>query len=346
MKAAIIQRPGELIVREIHEPAIGDYDALCEILYGATCTGTDGHLIHGRFPWGPIPYPTVLGHESVGRVIALGAKVRNYRVGDLVTRVGTPASPRGEYGSNWGGFAELGIARDHWAMQADGLPEAQWKGSRWNQVLPPHFDPASATMLTTWRETLSYLTRIGLKAGDSLLVVGSGGVGLGFAAFGALLGAPRVAVLGNARRIEVARAVGVTDFFDYKAAGTLDAMRAAFPAGFDFIVDSVGQRGSLNEVLPALKPRGTAAIYGIDEFHEQQISPGRVRGGFTYYNGGYDEAETHQRVVEMALQGKLDARHWLNLDSPFPLADITEAFAALERRELVKALIRVKQLTG
>ncbi len=342
MKAAIIEKPGELIVREIHEPAIGDYDALCEILYGATCTGTDSHLIHGRFPWGPIPYPTVLGHESVGRVIALGAKVRNYRIGDLVTRVGTPASPRGEYGSNWGGFAELGIARDHWAMQAAGLPEAQWKGSRWNQVLPPHFDPAAATMLTTWRETLSYLTRMGLKAGDSLLVVGSGGVGLGFATFGALLGAARVAVLGNVRRVGVAHDIGVSDFFDYRDESALDAMRAAFPAGFDCIVDSVGQRDSLNAVLPVLKPRGTATIYGIDEFHAQRINPGRVRGGFTYYNGGYDEAETHQRVVEMALQGKLDARHWLNLDSPFPLDDIAEAFAALERRELVKALIQVK----
>jgi threonine dehydrogenase-like Zn-dependent dehydrogenase len=342
MKAAIIMEPGRLIVREIHEPAVGDYDALCEILYGATCTGTDGHLIHGRFPWGPITYPTVLGHESVGRVIALGPEVRNYRIGDLVTRVGAPASPHGAYGSNWGGFAEYGIGRDHWAMQADGLPEAQWRGSRWNQVLPPHFDPGAATMLTTWRETLSYLTRMGLKAGDTLLVVGSGGVGLSFAAFGALLGASRVAVLGNARRSEGAHAIGVTDFFDYKTAGALDAMRTAIPAGFDFIVDSVGQRASLNEVLPLLRPRGTAAIYGIDEFREQQINPGRVRGGFTYYNGGYDEAETHQRVIEMALQGRLDARHWLNLDSPYPLDAIAEAFAALERRELVKALIRIR----
>ena len=125
-------------------------------------------------------------------------------------------------------------------------------------------------------------------------------------------------------------------------AGTLETMRTAIPAGFDFIVDSVGQRASLNEVLPLLRPRGTAAIYGIDEFREQQINPGRVRGGFTYYNGGYDEAETHQRVIEMALQGRLDARHWLNLDSPYPLDAIAEAFAALERRELVKALIRIR----
>jgi threonine dehydrogenase-like Zn-dependent dehydrogenase len=345
MKAAIIQRPNELVVREVHEPAVGDYEALCEILYGATCTGTDSHLIHGRFPWGNVVYPTILGHESVGRVIALGPKVRNYRVGDVVTRVGTPASPRGEYASNWGGFAEYGIARDHWAMQADDVPTGAWVRSRWNQILPQGFDPAVATMLTTWRETLSYLTRMGLKAGATLLVVGSGGVGLSFAAHGALLGAGRVAVLGNVGRAETAHAIGVTDFFDYKADDVNDAMRQALPAGFDFIIDSVGRRSTLNEVLPLIRPGGTAGIYGIDEFREQQINPGRARGGFTYYNGGYDESETHQRVVEMVLQGRLDARHWLNLDTPYPLDDIAEAFAALDRRELVKALIRVKPLT-
>ena len=341
MKAAIIERPGELVVREVHDPVAGDYEALCEILYGATCTGTDGHLIHGRFPWGPISYPTVLGHESVGRVIALGSKVRNYRPGDLVTRVGVPPSPRGQYGSNWGGFAELGIARDHWAMQADGLPEAEWKGSRWNQVLPSHFDPATATMLTTWREALSYLIRMGFRAGYTLLIVGSGGVGLSYAVHAAILGAARVAMIGGVQRAETARALGVTDFFDYRAEKLADVVRGACSEPFDFIIDAVGRRNSLDDILSLVRPGGTVGIYGIDEYWSWQINPGRVRGGFTFYNGGYDEAETHQRVVEMVLQGKLDARNWLNLDSPFPLEKIGAAFQALERRELVKALIRI-----
>ncbi len=341
MKAAIIEHPDKLVVREVHEPVMGDYDALCEILYGATCTGTDGHLIRGRFPW-PISYPTVLGHESVGRVSAVGPKVRNYRVGDLVTRVGTPASPRGEYGSSWGGFAEVGVARDHWAMQADGRPESEWRGSRWNQVLPPHFDPAAATMITTWRETLSYLTRMGFRAGSTLLVVGSGGVGLSYAVHAAQLGATRVAMIGSAARGDTARALGVTDFFDYRTEKLVDVVRSACSIPFDYIIDALGRRTSLDEVLPLVRSGGTAGIYGIDDYWNWQINPGRVRGGFTFYNGGYDEAETHQRVVEMVMQGKLDARCWLNLDTPYPLDDIAKAFAALGRRELVKALIRIK----
>ncbi|MGC9394704.1 MAG: hypothetical protein ACP5J4_07600 [Anaerolineae bacterium] len=64
MKAAIVERPGVLTVKEIPMPEVGEYDALCDLLYGATCTGTDQHLIAGRFPW-PGQYPTIWGHASV-----------------------------------------------------------------------------------------------------------------------------------------------------------------------------------------------------------------------------------------------------------------------------------------
>jgi hypothetical protein len=44
-------------------------------------------------------------------------------------------------------------------------------------------------------------------------------------------------------------------------------------------------------------------------------------------------------------EGKLDARHWLNMDAPFALDDIEDAFAALRERRLIKALIRVSSKT-
>ena len=50
MKAAIVVQPNELAVRDIPEPAMGDYDARCELLYGATCSGTDMHLIRRPLP--------------------------------------------------------------------------------------------------------------------------------------------------------------------------------------------------------------------------------------------------------------------------------------------------------
>lgn len=196
MKAAVVEKFGTLVVRDIPKPKPGDYEVLCEMQYGATCTGTDQHLIRGSFPW-PISLPAVIGHESVGRVVEIGPKVRNFRLGDLITRVGVPAY-EGMH-SYWGGYTEFGIAMDHWAMAADGLDRAKWEGARVNQIVPAAVDPRAATMFTTWRETLSFITRMGVGAGASVLVVGSGGNGLSFANHAANLGATRVAMIGAGR---------------------------------------------------------------------------------------------------------------------------------------------------
>lgn len=340
MKAAIVQQPGSLVVRDIPKPAVGDYDVLCDLLYGATCTGTDQHLIAGRFPW-PVSYPTVLGHESVGRVVEVGKMVRHFRQGDLVSRVGTPADPGGAYQANWGGFAEFGIARDHWAMRADGLPASDWSPYRINQVIPPEIDPRAATMIITWRETLSYLTRLGMASGATLLIVGSGGNGLSFAAHATNADAGRVAMVGSLRRRAAAHAAGVTDYIDYRDDDAVDQARAIVPDGYDIVIDAVGQADSADSVLSLLRPGGILGIYGIDDLSNCCIHPHLARGSFTFYNGGYDEAEAHHAVISMMRDGRLDADIWLDLDHIYPLDKIQAAFDAVESRRSIKALVRL-----
>lgn len=336
MKAAIIERPGEIVVREVPMPELGDYDALCELLYGATCSGTDNHLLAGTFPWA-VHYPTVLGHESIGRVVEIGRRVRYYAPGDLITRVGTPPS-EGLY-VNWGGFAEFGIAKDHRAMGEDGLPAASWQPYRVNQVLPPGSDPRAATLMITWRETLSYLTRMGVGEGASVWIIGSGGNGLAFAAHAANLGASQVVVLGSAAREGLARAAGATAYLDYRA-GNLSAFLAQLrPA--DFVIDAVGKRGQIDLALPYLDPGGIVGIYGIDERGRITINPSLARGSFTVYNGGYDEAETTAQVLAFWQQGRLKPEIWLDLEHSFTLDEIAVALAAVRERRMVKALVRL-----
>lgn len=342
MKAAVIEQFGALTVRDIAEPQMGDYDARCELLYGATCTGTDSHIIDGIFPW-TNALPTVLGHESVGRVVAVGAKVRHYRVGDLVTRVGTPGTPDGAITATWGGFAEVGIAKDHWAMAADGLPEGDWMPHRWNQVVPTGIDERVAPMLTTWRETLSYLNRMGVKAGASVLVVGSGGNGLSYAKLAENLGASCVAMAGAAYLEEAVRKhINVSLYVDYKRDDLTEALNAALPDGFDFIIDAVGKVDTPKRVLPCLKAGGVYGTYGLDDMGKIVIDPAWARGPFTDHPCSYDEAETHQQVCEMVMQGKLTADLWYNPAQPYALDDISAAFAAVRQRKSPKALVRLQ----
>lgn len=343
MLATLIERRGDVAVREISEPVMGDYDARCELLYGATCTGTDGHIIDGTFPWiGSLP--TVLGHESIGRVIAIGPKVRNYRVGDLVTRVGTPACPNGAFSVTWGGFTQQGIARDHWAMAAAGLPQGEWAGHRVNQILPAAIDPRVGPMFITWRETLSYLLRLGAKAGQRVLVVGSGGNGLSFAAHGVNLGA-EVTLVGAARLAGAARAKArVHAFFDYKQPNLEAELSKATPAGFDLIIDAIGRTGLADQFLPCLRVGGTYAIYGLDDVGKTTLNPGKARGAFTVKCGGeYDEAETHAQVCDYVLRNKLDASLWYDLEHPFALSNIAGAFEAVRNRRMPKALIDLRR---
>ncbi len=343
MKAAIIEAPGSLVVREIARPdagGLGDYDVLCDLQFGATCTGTDQHLIAGRFPW-PVTYPTILGHESVGRAVEVGSRVRHIQVGDLISRVGAPPARDGTYHAHWGGFAEYGLAKDHWAMRADGLPPSAWRPYRINQIIPPDVDPRAATMIITWRETLSYVTRMGIGEGDSVLIVGSGGNGLAFAAHAANAGADIVVMVGNLSRRAAARAAGATDYVDYQADDVSTRVADSSSGGFDFIIDSVGQEDSANGVLAYLSPGGTLGVYGIDDYEGAHIQPHRAPGTFTIYAGGYDEAETHHPVIEAIRDGRLDASLWLDLDHAFELDDIRDAFDAVRHRRLIKALVQL-----
>lgn len=336
MRAAIIERANVLVVRDIAMPVVGPYDALCELLYGATCTGTDQHLIRGEFPFA-FRFPTILGHESIGRVLEVGAKVRNLRPGDLVTRVGMPSTD--VLSVNWGGFAEYGIARDHWAMREDGVADPEWRPYRVNQVLPQDSDPRAATMLITWRETFSYVTRMGIGTGASVLVIGSGGNGLAFASHAANLGAATVTMVGSGIREGQGRAAGATTYLDYQAEDLTLELGEAGP--FDFAIDAVGKRGQIDLALPFLKPGGMVGIYGIDDYGLVTINPNRSPGTFTYYNGKYDEAEAHERVVALWRAGKLDASIWLDLEHPFGLDDISAAIEAVRDRRMVKSLVKL-----
>jgi D-arabinose 1-dehydrogenase-like Zn-dependent alcohol dehydrogenase len=343
MKAAVLEKTNVLKVWDhLPQPQIGDYEALCELLFGATCSGTDSHIIRGVFPW-ISPLPTILGHESVGRVIKIGPKVRNYQIGDLVTRVGATPIPEKNISITWGGFAQFGVARDHWAMCADGRPAGEWQGSRWNQIVPPSISPEVAPMLTTWRETYSYLFRMGISPSTRILILGSGGNGLSFAAHAVNLGVAQVALLGAPYMAAKAKKLGVHHFIDYHTADPIAPLLEANPEKFDIILDSVGQKGQIDRVFKCLKPGGKVAIYGIDDFGKVTLDPSKGPGPFMYWSGGYDEAETHQVVTDMVRQGKLDVSIWYDTTQAYPLTQIMTAFEDVWARKTVKALIKLTE---
>lgn len=340
MKALVIERPGVLVVKDVSEPPMGEYEARCEMLYGSTCAATDGAVIAGKFAL-DVEYPCILGHESVGRVIEIGAKVRNYKVGDLVARVYTRETDGIHLA--WGGMAEFGLALDWKAMKEDGIPSEEWDYYRVNQVIPEGvMDPIDATMIITWRENLSWVNRMGIKENDRVIVVGSGANGLSIGACAKCKGA-EVYLVGNSSRQGNAENLGLA-FLDYKDQNTLDTFIAANAQKIDYILDATGKKETLTQYMPCLKENGTAGVYGMNDYHNYTFNPIRGPKQFRFFNsyaGIYDEAETHYEVLSLVSEGKLNADDWLYKDEIFTWDNAPAAYDLVKSRKAIKAVIKL-----
>jgi threonine dehydrogenase-like Zn-dependent dehydrogenase len=174
-----------------------------------------------------------------------------------------------------------------------------------------------------------------------VLVIGTGGNGLAFANHASNLLASTICVIGSPGREASARAVGATHFVDYRAADPVTAAREQGLGGFGLIIDAVGKVGQLDRCLPLLRPRGTVAIYGIDDYGKVTINPTAAPGGFTFANHHYAEGETHEQVVKLIRRGLLDARNFCDLDHVFALQDISAALEAVRERRVIKAVVRL-----
>ena len=337
MQCYVVEAPGRLALREVPIPVPGRYEALCRLKWAGTCTATDQHIIEGRMPF-EVPYPCILGHESVGEVVELGPGTTTYRVGDHVSRVGAPARLAEGLGIAWGGYSQWGIAVDHWAMARDGIEPGQYRAALVNQIIPGDIPLQECAMLTTWRETLSFIRRMGVGPGSRVLVVGSGGNGLSFARHAVNLGAGWVAVAGSASRLRQAQALGAAAAVDYRDTDAAAKLREAMPGPFDFILDAAGSDGAMDPYLGLLAPGGTVAVYGIEAMGQYRMKPLAAPGSFRFYQGGYREEETHQAVIDMMRMGRLRSEPFMG-DSSYGFAELPQAFMDLKARRLVKARI-------
>lgn len=341
MKALVVEKQGVLKVMDVSEPPMGDYEARCENLYGATCAGTDLSVIDGKFAWGNV-YPSIIGHETIGRVVEVGKKVRNFKVGDLISRVYTRETDG--VGLSWGGMSEYGLAVDHEAMWADGIDQTEWDGYRVNQVIPEGvIDPIDATMIITWRENLSWINRMGVSQGDKVLVVGSGANGISIAACAAIRGG-EVTVVGNEKRRVPSMKTGIAGYVNYKEKDEVEKLIRENPSSYAYLIDATGVKETLTPYMSMLQEGGTVAVYGMNDFYSYTFNPILGPKSFRFYNsyaGVYDEAETHKEVIELIRAGKLDANNWLDKENIFTWDNAPDAYTHVREKKAIKAVIKL-----
>ncbi|EIP96891.1 theronine dehydrogenase-like Zn-dependent dehydrogenase [Opitutaceae bacterium TAV1] len=345
MKALIVSTPGKLELRDIPAPRPGPHEALVRILACGVCATTDRELIKGRQPYHR-DYPAVLGHEAIGQVVETGARVRNFKPGDLVTRPAAiwPGTSRDGLFSAWGGLAEYGIVRDRLAMSADGDPSLlnDYTALR-QQVVPAGTALPHAVLAISLAETASWFRHIPSVAGKTVCVAGTGIAGLGIVLWSLLAGAARIIALGRRdERLQLARDIGAATGINIRTTPDVSARLRELNdgRGADFYFDAVGEPGQVQTGLTLLAEGGTLAIYGATEGQryaalDLSAGPGHV----AILRPPAEEHLAWHWVCALLKRGLIPAEKLLT--HAWPLEDYAEAYG--DGSGVVKGWIKITQ---
>ena len=344
MFAVAVLEPNRVELVEIPKPTPGPYDAVVKTEVSYLCNATDRKVIEGHFP-GVEKYPLLLGHESVGIVEAVGAKVTTFQPGDRTVGGLVLEPPDPKYFSGWGGFSEYILIRDHLAMVRDGVADA---AHGWNELwqiqrlVPWDIPVEAAGLLCTWREVHAGFSDFQLKPGHDILVFGSGPVGLSFIKFAKNLGLGYVAsvdVLPEKRRKAIE--MGADEAFapnDEK----LKNLTNVRGKPLDAVIDAVGREGIINAALPLIKMAGSICVYGVIDTPAVTVQKHSGPYNFNLFVHQWPtrvwEAAAQEPLCEWIRQGKLNAQDFISAE--FPITQINAALENAKAGLAIKTLLR------
>jgi len=356
--------PGRPIeIRSLAAPRPRPGGAVLETVASEVC-GTDVHLWHGRLSG--VPYPIIPGHVSVGRVLETG--------GDLADVEGRPI-PTGALVTFYDVYGACGTC---WhclvARAATRCPQRRVYGIT---------APASEGLLGGWSERIEILPgvrlvplpvgieaedflgggcglptgfhaveRAGVTMGDTVVVQGSGPVGLNAAIFAQLSGALRVLVVGSPRaRLDAARRLGAEDTLDVaevrdpaeRARWVLDRTSGR---GADVVIEASGNPAAVPEGLEMLRDAGRYVVVGqYTDSGDALVNPHRHvnrRHATIFGCWGYEFSHLHRALAMM--RRHRDRFRWRELVSrEYALGEAGQALKDMETLSVVKAVIRPRR---
>jgi threonine dehydrogenase-like Zn-dependent dehydrogenase len=292
MKALIFAGVERVEVGDVEEPRLVQAgDALVEISAAGLC-GSDLHPYFGREVG--IDHGTVLGHEFVGRVIAVGDEVRTLSVGDRVVSPFTtscgecPPCRRGltarcDHGQLFG-WVEKGIGLHGAQAERIRVPLADGTLVR----VQPDLDDGLALLAGDILSTALYAAELArVTAGQTVAIVGCGPVGLLAVRAALHRGAREVwAVDRVASRLELASRFGATPVhLDDDDLATV-VRRSGDGRGADAAIEAVGTASATRCAVDLLRPGGTIAAVGVHTEPHLALSPGELYDRNLTYSAG------------------------------------------------------------
>jgi S-(hydroxymethyl)glutathione dehydrogenase/alcohol dehydrogenase len=336
--ALLVQIGKPLVLATIETPPLKPGQVLVEIVFSGAC-GTqlmevDG--AKGEDKW----CPHCLGHEGSGVVIETGSAVTKVKPGDKVVLSwikGTGIEAGGAV-YDWGGKK----------VNAGGVTTFQ----RHAVVSENRLTPVPAGMAMDVAVLLGCAAPTGMgaifnvldvKAGDAVVVFGTGGIGLNAVMAAALAGAnPIIGVDLKPSRRELAQAFGATHVIDPAEGPVGEQIKAAAPSGIDVAVEATGNPTVMADAVAVTRQQGGRAVIIGNARHDAQIavSPSIFNQGKSLlgtWGGDSVPDRDYPRYGRLLAGDRFPVRQLLS--EPYRLTDINEALADLRSGKIGRPLI-------
>lgn len=363
MKAAVLRSVGaDLLIEDVAIAEPRDREVLVRIMATGVCS-SDLSTIRGKTG---AQLPLIPGHEAAGIVERVGAGVSRVKAGDRVVLSWAPNCGHCFYcneshptlcdtygaaagaGALWDGTSRLGSAAQpigHYSCVSSFAEMAVVPET--GCIIIPDDVPFAVAALVGCAVTTGFGAVVNdarIKAGQSVVVVGVGGVGLNAIQAAALAGAETIiAVDTNPAKAEVAISYGATHFVSAAELDAVDQVKALTGGrGVDAAIECTGHPVAMGNAYAMTRPAGTVVIVGIApigvNFAIPAISfPGskkRIIGSI--YGGGVPEQDI-KSILALYRRGKLPLDR--QIGKRIALDQVNEAFRWLETGVMARTII-------
>jgi propanol-preferring alcohol dehydrogenase len=340
MEAMVLEEFGSpLRKRDVSEPLLGPRDVLLKVKACGVCR-TDIKISGGKMPSSIISLPHIMGHEVAGEVVEIGKEVDTISPGDKgivyfykacraceiclmgkenvcpqVKRFGFELS---------GGFAQyIKIAAYNLCTFKANIPFSEIA------VVPD--------AIATSYHAIKTLGRV--QAGDVVLVVGVGGLGIHAVQIARLCGARVIGADINPKALHLAKEFGAEEIIDCREKEPLQTLKSLTRGrGVDVVLEFVGSGGSLGWSLPSLRPGGCLVLVGYSSGDPSPVDTGPFH--FYEWNVKGCRASTRQELEEVVKL--VEAKRIKPVVSrTYPMDQANEALEELKRGDIVGRIVLV-----
>ena len=301
-RAAVLHAAGDVRIEERAVPEPGPREVVVQITAVGVC-GSDVHYYeHGRIGDFVVEQPMVLGHESAGRVSAVGSEVTRHRVGDRVAL--EPGVPCGRCRECRAGRYNLcGDVRFFATPPIDGaFADFVAIHEDFAFALPDGVSDEEGALMEPLSVGIWACRKAGVTAGDRVLVTGAGPIGLLAQQVALAFGATEVTVTDvNADRLAVASRTGATRVLKVDEEPLEDA-----GIEVDAFLECSGHPAALAGGIRALRPAGTAVVVGMGPGTDAAIPLSLLQQHELWLTGTFRYANTYPSAIALAAAGRVD----------------------------------------